>query len=166
MEPAIATPLTRQRETDRQQAVAAPPLRDEGPLAASHVTHVMPQAGVAGRNRLLPPHRTRWTFLLQVRSPDGSCREALSRLRPWMSAHGQTPGAPPTGRDWRARKRRPAGVVATLARHRGPRWWAHTPEAWRWKGRGVNIVEGSTGARPATAANHAASPQPRRRQPG
>ena len=73
----IATPLTRQLETYRHQAVAAPTLLDNGTLAPSHVTQVLTQEGVAGRNRLFPPHLTLWTFLLQVLSPDGSCREAL-----------------------------------------------------------------------------------------
>ena len=84
----IATPLTRQLEIYRHQAVAAPTLLDDGPLAPSHVTQVLTQEGVTGRNRLFPPHLTLWTFLLQVLSPDGSCREALSRLRPWMIAKG------------------------------------------------------------------------------
>src|ERR1700675_4936885 len=110
-----ATPLTRQREISRHQAVAAPPLLDDGTLAPSHVTHVLTQEGVAGRNRLFPPHRTLWTFLLHVLSPDGSCREALGRLRPWMIAQGHTPCAPHTGRDCQARTRLPEGVVSTLA---------------------------------------------------
>ena len=82
----IASPLTRQLEFYRHRAVAAPSLLDDGTLEPSHVTQVLTQQGIAGRNRLFPPPRTLWTFLLQVLSPDGSCREALSRLRPWMIA--------------------------------------------------------------------------------
>jgi len=59
----IATPLTRQLEIYRHQAVAAPTLLDDGTLAPSHVTQVLTQEGVAGRNRLFPPHLTLWTFL-------------------------------------------------------------------------------------------------------
>jgi hypothetical protein len=121
---------------------------------------------VAGRNRRFPPHLPLGTFLLQVLAPDGSCREALRRLRPWLIAHGQTPCAPHTGRDGKARKRLPAGVVSTLARHRGQRLGDQTPEAWLWQGRRVNIVDGSTVARPDTEAQQAAYPQPRSQQPG
>lgn len=162
----IATPVSRQLETYRHHAVAAPTLLADGPLAPSHVTQVLTQEGVAGRNRLFPPHLTLWTFLLQVLSPDGSCREALSRLRPWMIAQGHTPCSPHTGSYCKARKRLPEGVVSTLARHSGQRLCEQTPEAWLWKGRRVKIVDGSTVSMPETEANQAAYPQPRAQQPG
>jgi len=162
----IAPPLTRQLEIYRHQAVAAPTLLDDGTLAPSHVTQVLTQEGVTGRNRLFPPHLTLWTFLLQVLSPDGSCREALSRLRPWMIAQGQTPCAPQTGSYCKARKRLPEGVVSTLARHSGQRLCEATPEAWLWKGRRVKIVDGSTVSMPDTQANQDAYPQQPGQQPG
>lgn len=162
----IASPLTRQLEIYRHQAVAAPSLLDDGTLAPSHVTQVLTHQGMAGRNRLFPPSLTLWTFLLQVLSPDGSCREALSRLRPWMIATGQTPCSPHTGSDCKARKRLPEGVVSTLARDSGQRRCEHTPAAWLWKGRRVKIVDGSTVSRPATEANQAAYRQQPGQQPG
>jgi hypothetical protein len=162
----IASPLTRQLEIYRHQAVAAPSLLDDGTLAPSHVTQVLTQQGIAGRNRLFPPHRTLWTFLLQVLSPDGSCREALSRLRPWMIAKGQTPCSPHTGSYCKARKRLPEGVVSTLARDSGQRLCEQTPAAWLWKGRRVKIVDGATVSMPDTEANQAAYPQPPGQQPG
>jgi hypothetical protein len=162
----IATPWTRQLEIYRHQAVAAPTLLDDGTLAPSHVTQVLTQEGVGGRNRLFPPSLTLWTFLLQVLSPDGSCREALSRLRPWMIAKGQTPCSPQTGSYCKARKRLPEGVVSTLARQSGQRLCEQTPEAWLWKGRRVKIVDGSTVSMPDTEANQAAYPQQSGQQPG
>jgi hypothetical protein len=158
--------LTRQLESYRHQAVAAPRLLDDGTLAPSHVTQVLSQHGVAGRNRLLPPPRTLWTFLLHVLSPDGACREALRRLRPWRIAKGHTPCAPHTGSYWKARQRLPEGVVSTLARHSGQRLCAQTPEAWLWNGRRVKIVDGSTVSMPDTEAHQAAYPQPPGQQPG
>ena len=162
----IASPLTRQLESYRHQAVAAPSLLDDGILAPAHVTQVMTQQGIAGRNRRFPPYLTLWTFLLQVLSPDGSCREALSRLRPWMIAKGQTPCSPHTGSYCKARQRLPEGVVSTLARDSGQRLCEQTPAAWLWKGRRVKIVDGSTVSRPDTEANQAAYPQPPGQQPG
>ena len=50
----IASPLTRQLEIYRHQAVAAPSLLDDGILAPAHVTQVMTQQGIAGRNRRFP----------------------------------------------------------------------------------------------------------------
>lgn len=162
----IATPVTRQLAISRHQAVAAPTLLDDGTLAPAHVTQVLTQEGVAGRNRLFPPPRTLWTLLLQVLSPDGSCREALSRLRPWMIAKGHTPCSPQTGSDCQARQRLPEGVVSTLARHSAQRLGEQTPEAWLWKGHHVNIVDGSTVSMPDTEANQAAYPQQPGQQPG
>jgi len=162
----IVPPLTRQLEIYRHQAVAAPSLLDDGTLAPSHVTQVLAQHGGAGRNRLFPPPLTLWTFLLQVLAPDGSCREALSRLRPWMIAKGQTPCSPHTGSDCKARKRLPEGVVATLAHHSGQRLCEQTPATWLWKGRRVKIVDGSTVSMPDTEANQEAYPQPPGQQPG
>jgi hypothetical protein len=162
----IITPLTRQLAAYRHQALAAPTMRDDGTLAPSHVAGVLAQEGFQGRNRLLPPHLTLWTFLLQVLSPDGSCREARSRLRPWMIAQGQTPCSPNTGSYGQARQRLPEGAIASLARHSGHRLGDQTPQAWRWQGRRVTIVDGSTVSMPETKANQDASPQPRAQQPG
>jgi hypothetical protein len=162
----IASPLTRQLEIYRHQAVAAPRLLDDGTLAPSHVTQLLTQQGVAGRNRLFPPHLTLWTFLLQVLSPDGSCRAALSRLRPWMIAKGQPPCSPHTGSYGKARQRLPEGVVSTLARHSGQHLCEQTPETWLWKGRRVKIVDGSTVSMPDTKAKQAADPQQPGQQPG
>ena len=91
----IAPPLTRQLESYRHQAVAAPTLLDYGTLAPSHVTQVLTQEGVAGRNRLFPPHLTLWTFLLQVLSPDGSCREAQSQKKGAIGHHPHRAGSDP-----------------------------------------------------------------------
>jgi hypothetical protein len=162
----IITPLMRPLAAYRHQALAAPTMLDDGTLAPSHVAGVLAQEGFQGRNRLFPPHLTLWTFLLQILSPDGSCREALSRLRPWMIAQGQTPCSPNTGSYCKARKRLPEGAIASLARHSGHRLGDQTPQAWRWKGRRVKIVDGSTVSMPDTEANQAAYPQPRAQQPG
>src|SRR5258705_11751811 len=95
----IITPLTRQLVTYRHQALAAPTMLDEGTLAPSHVAGALAPEGFQGRNRLFPPHLTLWTFLLQVLSPDVSCRERISRLRPCVIAKTQAPCPPHTGRD-------------------------------------------------------------------
>jgi hypothetical protein len=161
-----ATPMIRQLVTYRQQAVMAPTMLDDGTLAPSHVAKVLAQEGYQGRNRLFPPHVTMWTFLLQILSPDGSCREAISRVRPWMIAKGQTPCSANTGSYCKARVRLPEVAVASLARQSGQRLCELTPEAWRWKGRRVKIVDGSTASMPDTKANQAVYPQQQAQQPG
>ena len=127
---------------------------------------VLAQEKFQGRNRLFPPHLTLSTFLLQVLSPDGSCRDALSRLRPWMIANGQKPCSPNTGSYCKARQRLPEGAVATLARQSAQQLCDQTPEVWLWKGRRVKIVDGTTVSMADTEANQAAYPQQRGQQPG
>jgi hypothetical protein len=162
----IARPLTGQLVTYRHQALAAPTMLDEGLLAPSHVAGVVAQHGFQGRDRLFPPHSTLWTFVLQVLSPDGSCREALSRVRPWQIAKGQAPGSPNTGSYCKARARLPEGALASLAHQSGHRLCEQVPQAWLWKGRRVKLVDGSTVTMPDTAANQAAYPQQKGQQPG
>ena len=166
MTQSIARPLTSQLVTYRQQALAAPTILDEATLAPSHVTRVVAQHGFEGRDRLFPPHGTLWTFVLQVLSPDGSCREALSRVRPWQIAKGQTPCSPHTGRYCKARARLPEGALASLARQSGQRLCEQVPQTWLWKGRRVKLVDGSTVTMPDTEANQAAYPQQKGQQPG
>ncbi len=162
----IVSPLTRQLQTYRHQALAAPTMLDDGTLAPFQVAEILSQEGFQGRNRLFPPYVTLWTFLLQVLSPDGSCREAISHVRPWMIAKGQTPCSPNTGSYCKARIRLPEGAIASLARQSGQRLCDQTPQAWDWKGRRVKIVDGSTVSMPDTEANQDAYPQQRGQQPG
>ena len=162
----IATPLMRQLQTYRHQVLAAPTMLDDELLTPSDVATALAQENFQGRNRLFPPHVTLWTFLLQVLSPDGSCRDALSRLRPWLIANGHQPCSPNTGSYCKARKRLPEGAVATLARQSGQQLCEQTPAAWLWKGRRVTIVDGTTVSMADTVANQAAYPQQRAQQPG
>ena len=126
----------------------------------------MAQHGFQGRNRLFPPALTLWTFVLQVLSPDDSCREALSRVRSWQIATGQVPCSPHTGSYCKARARLPEGALAALARQSGQRLCEQAPPAWLWKGRRVKLVDGSTVTMPDTPANQAAYPQQKGQQPG
>jgi hypothetical protein len=162
----IATPLIRQLQTYRDQVLAAPTMLDDDLLTPSHVAEVLTQEDYQGRNRLFPPHLTLWTFLFQVLSPDGSCRDALSRLRSWMIANAQKPCSPNTGSYCKARKRLPEGAVETLARQSGQQLCDQTPEAWLWKGRHVKIVDGTTVSMADTEANQGAYPQQGAQKPG
>ena len=57
-------------------------------------------------------------------------------------------------------------MACTLARCTG-RWVAaRAPASWRWRGRPVRLVDGTTVVMPDTPANQAAYPQPRSQQPG
>lgn len=120
----------------------------------------------AHRERLFPPTETLSMFLAQALSADRSCQKAvndtavkrLAGALPLCSTH--------TGAYCRARQRLPVEMVSTLACYTG-RWvTACMPEPWRWRGRPVRLVDGTTVVLPDTPANQAVYPQPRSQQPG
>ncbi len=133
-----------------------------GPELFDQVESLLPQH----RERLFPPTETLSMFLAQALSADRSCqnavnqaavRRALGRL-PRCSTH--------TGAYCRARQRLPMEMARALARYSG-RWVAaHTPAPWRWRGRPVRLVDGTTVLMPDTGANQAAYAQPRSQKPG
>jgi len=133
-----------------------------GPELLEQVESLLPQH----RERLFPPTETLSMFLAQALSADRSCQKAvndtaLKRLAgalPLCSTH--------TGAYCRARKRLPGKMVHTLARFTGSWVTARAPESWRWRGRHVRLVDGTTVTMPDTPANQAEYPQPRSQKPG
>jgi hypothetical protein len=150
----------------RQRVAAAPALLECETLSRAHVTQLWQATQVKGRQRLFPPYVTLWTFLLQVLSPDGSCRDAITRLRAFQVAQGHSPCSPNTGSYCKARARLPEAVVACLAQEVGQRLSHSVPGHWRWKGRTVKLVDGSTVSMPDTPANQEAYPQHTQQQRG
>jgi hypothetical protein len=73
--------LSRQLTVYRQRVVEEPSQLDRGLLSHDHVSQALTEANVVWRERAFSPLVTLWTFLLQVLSSDGSCREAVTRVR-------------------------------------------------------------------------------------
>lgn len=118
------------------------------------------------RERLYPPSETLSLFLAQALSADRSCQHivnqaAIERLRGGLSTCSTH-----TGGYCLARQRLPLAMVRGLSQHLGALIDDQLPQAWRWQGRGVRIVDGTTVIMPDTAANQAAFPQQRAQQPG
>jgi hypothetical protein len=115
---------------------------------------------------LFSPLVTLWVFLAQVLAPDGSCRAALARFLAWRAARGLPPCSADTSAYCKARGRLPEGLLARLTRDTGRRLQDEAPPAWRWEGRTVKVVDGSTVSMPDTPENQAAYPQSPSQQPG
>lgn len=108
---------------------------------------------------LYKPWVTLWVFLSQCLSPDHSCRDAVARFVAWRSAQGQRPCSPDTGGYCTAREQLPEEACHLLVRNTGRSAEDDAPPEWRWKGRRVRTVDGSTITMPDTPENQAEYPQ-------
>jgi len=118
----------------------------------------------AHRERLFPPTEALSMFLAQALSADRSCQNAVNK-----SAIKRLAGALPmcstaTGAYCQARQRLP--MVCTLTTATGRRLSEPLPQQWRWRGRRVRLIDGTTTTMPDTAANQAAFLQQRGQEPG
>jgi len=145
---------------------SAPGLPFSNLLDPDLVKRVIQDEQLDFRDRLYSPMVAVHVFLAQVLSPDHSCREAVARLVAHLAAQGATPCSPETGSYCKARQRLPETVVARLSRETGQRLHADANPAWRWKGRRVKLVDGTTVSMPDTLENQAAFPQSSSQLPG
>jgi len=144
-----------------------------GLLGAEQVERAVREQGVQFRDCLFTPLVTLWTFLAQVLSPDGSCRQAVAKLLAFLAVNdgdGQD-AQPGTGPYCKARKRLPETLVAQLARESGGQLHRRhpvgkLPVGKLLGGRAVKVVDGTTVSMPDTPANQHAYPQPAPQKPG
>jgi hypothetical protein len=118
------------------------------------------------RERLYPPTETLSMFLAQAMSADRSCQNIVNQAAVQRLAGGLPVGSTSTGAYCQARQRLPLDLVAGLTRHLGGLIDAQVPDTWRWQGRRVRIVDGTTLTLPDTPANQAAFPQQQGQKPG
>jgi hypothetical protein len=118
------------------------------------------------RERDYPPLITLAMFLSQCHDADQSLRQAVARLVAHRVAQGEAESSSNTGAYCKARQRLPEKVLADLTRHTGRELLRAAPAAWRWHGRHVKIVDGSTASMPDTPANQEAYPQMASQKPG
>lgn len=133
-----------------------------GPDLLDHIEAQLP----VHRERLFPPTETLSMFLAQAMSADRSCQNVVNGTVIKRLSSGLRPCSTHTGAYCAARKRLPQDLVSSLVRHTGHLNTSHMPSAWRWRGRAVRLVDGTTLTMPDTEANQAAYPQPRSQKPG
>lgn len=113
----------------------------------------------AHRERLFPPTETLAMFIAQALSADRSCQHVVNQAALQRLVTGLPTCSTHTGGYCRARQRLPLGMVAGLARHLGQQIDQQLPAKWRWHGRRVRLVDGTTVTLPDTTANQATYPQ-------
>jgi Transposase DDE domain len=158
--------LAHQIESLRTQFAQADDLPFADALAADRVARALAEEGATWREAVYTPLLTLRAFLAQVLSPDGSCRAAVARVLAWLLARGEPPCSPQTDPYCKARQRLPDSLLPRLAREAGRALHADAPADWRWKGRPVKVVDGTTVSMPDTPANQAAYPQNPAQAPG
>jgi len=113
----------------------------------------------AHRERQYPPTMTLAMFLGQTMSADGSCQNTVNEAVVNQLLSGLPTSSTNTGAYCIARQRLPQAMVRSLARQSGALLSARTPEEWRWQGRHVKLVDGTTIVMPDTEENQASYPQ-------
>ena len=118
------------------------------------------------RERLFPPTETLAMFITQALSADRSCQHAVNQAAVYRLVSGLPNCSTHTGGYCRARQRLPTQMVAGLTRYLGQHIDQQLPNEWRWHGRRIRLVDGTTVTMPDTPENQAAFPQQRGQKTG
>jgi len=128
-------------------------------LTEASIREVLNEHGVPYRDRVFSPVTTIWGFLSQVLSDDHSCRDAVSRIIAHRAANGIPVCSPNTASYCHARGRIPTRVLSTLATRTAEELHTSVGDRWKWNGRSVFILDGSSVSMPDTPENQAMYPQ-------
>jgi hypothetical protein len=120
----------------------------------------------AGTNDIFTPALTLWGFLAQVLSGSKSCVAAVARVMVLRVGLGLLPCSASTGAYCKARAKLPERFLQELTHTVGAAVEDHAPEAWRWYGHRVLLVDGFECTMADTPANQAVYPQPSSQKPG
>jgi len=118
------------------------------------------------RERRFPPTETLSLFLSQAMSSDRSCQNVVNELAVQRACCGLPPISTHTGSYCKARQRLPLSMVSELVCYTGELIDKEVPAHWRWQGRPVRLVDGTTVTLPDTPDNQAIYPQQRGQKPG
>lgn len=118
------------------------------------------------RERLYTPTTTLSLFLAQAMNTDASCQNTVNHHVVERVFNGLSACSTTTGAYCKARTRLPQDMIAELAKQTGQLILEQIPNSWRWQGRRVKLVDGTTVTLPDTAANQQQYPQQTIQQPG
>ena len=118
------------------------------------------------RERTFPPTETLSLFLSQAVSEDRSCRNVVNQSTIARLIGGLPKCSTATGGYCKARARLPVDMVRDLTRFTGQLIDQKVCDKWRWQGRRVRIVDGTTVTLPDTPENQKRYPQLSAQKPG
>lgn len=105
------------------------------------------------RDREYAPLRTLMLFIEQVLGADHSCQDAVARGASQQLGRKSAKINLNTGPYCKARMRLPLGLVLRLSRAVAHRLSASQAEHWKWRGREIKLVDGTTMSMPDTQDN-------------
>jgi putative transposase len=109
---------------------------------------------------------TLWAFVSQALSESKSCVAAVARVLAWLTKLARPVCDAGTGAYCKARAKLTEQFLGFLTCDVGRRLEDQASDAWRWHGKRVVLVDGSTLSMPDTPANQQAYPQSRSQRPG
>ncbi len=135
-------------------------------LPAAELRKLVVEEVGAFRERIYPPLTTLGLFIGQALSADGACQDAVARRLSERTAQGLAANSLNSGPYCKARKRLPLGLIRRLALNVGEALEQGSPVDWKWRGRSVKLMDGTTISMPDTESNQAMYPQSGVQQPG
>lgn len=128
-------------------------------LPADVLAAVIEEEAGAFRDRIYPPMTTLGLFIGQALSPDGACQDAVARNLSERRARGAAGCSLSTGPYCKARQRLPLALISRLGVVVGETLEGASPRHWKWRGRSVKLMDGTTVSMPDTPANQEVYPQ-------
>lgn len=135
-------------------------------LSSRELERAVERYAGAYRDRVYPPLTTLGLFMGQALSADGACQDAVARHLSARTSGGAGACSLSTGPYCKARSRLPLELIVALQREAAQRLEQRQPAGWRWRGRSVKLLDGTTVSMPDTATNQEAFPQSGEQQPG
>lgn len=139
------------------------------PLSNIISTEILQQiinASPRKRERIFTPLVTLKTFILQVISADGSCRQAVSQVFSERASQGKKTNAVGTSSYCKARNDLPLTELINAVKKTGKSLHHQAHASWRWKEHNTLLVDGTTVLMPDTEDNQQAYPQQSNQKPG
>lgn len=115
---------------------------------------------------IFTPAVTLWAWLSQCLSGQKSCVAAVARVIVLRVSLGLPPCSAATGGYCHARDKLPLPLLRQLTLQAGCDMERQAPDTWRYKGRRVVLIDGTTVTLPDTAENQRRYPQPTTQKPG
>lgn len=135
-------------------------------LPAQELMRVVQEEVELWRDRLYAPLVVLRLFVEQVLHAEHACQDVVVRYASERVAQGEAQISLSTGPYCNARQRLPLGLVERLGKRVGERLQDGCVQGWRWRGRSVKIVDGTTVTMPDTEDNQAWYPQHGEQKPG